>query len=82
MHDHGPLPLPKEGGDFAKLIGMVNEARTHSNDMLTKLINEQNAAVAERKKKNKEIYNEKKASDSSNDVEKVKRQRVEIQPKI
>merc|ERR1712038_931692 len=50
MHDHGPLPLPKEGGDFAKLIGMVNEARNHSDEFLTAIINEQNAAVAEKKK--------------------------------
>ena len=52
MHDHGPLPPPKEGGDFAKLIGMVNEARKHSDEVLTKVINEENEAIVlERKKK-------------------------------
>ena len=50
MHDHGPLPPPKEGGDFAKLVGMVNEAKKSSDNLLTKLIKEENAAVAEAKK--------------------------------
>jgi hypothetical protein len=51
MHDHGALPAPKEGGDFAKLIGMVNQARKHSDELLTKIINEEKATEAEPKKK-------------------------------
>lgn len=52
MHDHGSLPPPKEGGDFAKLIGMVNEARKHSDEVLTKAINKENEKTAlERKHK-------------------------------
>ena len=56
MHDHGPLPLPKEGGDFAKLIGMVDEARTHSNTLLTKIINEQKEISAKKKEEAKQRY--------------------------
>ena len=55
MHDHGQLPLPKEGGDFAKLIGMVNEARKHSDELLTNVIKEENATnTTERRSEKKQ----------------------------
>lgn len=38
MHDHGPLPLPREGGPYALLIGCTNQAKKDSDIMLTKLI--------------------------------------------
>mmetsp|Transcript_17193 Transcript_17193/g.21007 ORF Transcript_17193/g.21007 Transcript_17193/m.21007 type:complete len:160 (+) Transcript_17193:271-750(+) len=38
MHDHGPLPKPNENGDFAQLIGMVNQAKKHSDTLLTQII--------------------------------------------
>mmetsp|Transcript_23338 Transcript_23338/g.32824 ORF Transcript_23338/g.32824 Transcript_23338/m.32824 type:complete len:115 (-) Transcript_23338:362-706(-) len=39
MQDDGELPLPREGGEFALLIGCVNEARKASNALLTEIIN-------------------------------------------
>jgi len=39
MHDHGrPLPFPREGGEYAQLIGFVCEAKKASDDFLTKVI--------------------------------------------
>ena len=38
MHDHGPLPKPKEGGPFARLIGLCLEAKQSSNKFLTEVI--------------------------------------------
>ena len=38
MHDHGPLPKPKEGGPFAHLIGLCLEAKRYSNKFLTDVI--------------------------------------------
>mmetsp|Transcript_18498 Transcript_18498/g.24271 ORF Transcript_18498/g.24271 Transcript_18498/m.24271 type:complete len:125 (+) Transcript_18498:164-538(+) len=38
MHDQGPLPPPKEGGDMALLIGCVQEAKKHSDNFLTEVI--------------------------------------------
>ena len=38
MHDHGPLPAPKEGGQFAQMIGLVSAAKKASDEYLTKLI--------------------------------------------
>lgn len=41
MHDHGALSKLKEGGDFALMIGLVNEARKHSDELLTRIIKEE-----------------------------------------
>ena len=38
MHDHGHLPSPKEGGEYAHLIGFVCGAKKASDDFLTKVI--------------------------------------------
>ena len=46
MHDHGPLPPPKEGGDFAQLIGFVNAAKKASDAYLTELIEKEKTAKA------------------------------------
>ena len=43
MHDHGPLPQPKEGGQFANIIGLVNEAKKASNEYLTEMIEKEKA---------------------------------------
>lgn len=43
MHDHGPLPAPKEGGDFALLIDIVQQAKKNSDELLTRIINEEKA---------------------------------------
>lgn len=41
MHDHGVLPKLKEGGDFSLMIGLANEARKHSDELLTRIIREE-----------------------------------------
>ncbi|KAL3815908.1 hypothetical protein ACHAXA_005756, partial [Cyclostephanos tholiformis] len=38
MHDHGPLPPPREGGQFADIIGLVRAAKAASDAYLTDLI--------------------------------------------
>lgn len=38
MHDQGPLPQPKEGGQFAQIIGLVISAKNSSDAYLTELI--------------------------------------------
>jgi hypothetical protein len=43
MHDHGPLPLPKEGGDIALLIDVVQQAKKNSDKLLTRIIEEERA---------------------------------------
>ena len=45
MHDHGPLPQPKEGGQFAKIIGLVNEAKKASDLYLTEVIEKEKALI-------------------------------------
>ena len=52
MHDHGPLPAPKEGGDFALLIHMVQQAKKKSDELLTNVIEkEKNSAKMKRLEK-------------------------------
>ncbi len=46
MHDHGPLPAPKEGGQFALLVDMVQQAKKGSDELLTKIIQEQKTRKA------------------------------------
>lgn len=80
MHDHGPLPLPKEGGDLAKLIGMVNEARKHSDEILTKLIDDEKASAPEmvKKKKKKHKFDEAESTDQNDEDNKnASRQKIE-----
>ena len=38
MHDHGPLPAPRAGGDFALLIGCVEATKKCSDEFLTDII--------------------------------------------
>jgi len=42
MHDHGPLPKPKEGGVFASLIAFCQEAKKSSDSYLTEVIEKEN----------------------------------------
>jgi hypothetical protein len=44
MHDHGPLPAPKEGGEFSLLIDIVQQAKKNSDELLTKIIQEEKNA--------------------------------------
>jgi hypothetical protein len=43
MHDHGPLPFPKEGGQFAQIIGFVDAAKKASDKYLTEVIEKEKA---------------------------------------
>ena len=38
MHDQGPLPKLKQGGQFAQIIGLVNAAKKASDAYLTEVI--------------------------------------------
>lgn len=54
MHDHGPLPAPKEGGDMALLIGCVKEAKKHSDAFLTDIIKKEKVHSPPSKIENKQ----------------------------
>jgi hypothetical protein len=43
MHDHGPLPPPTEGGQFAQIIGFVNAAKNASDAYLSDVIEKEKA---------------------------------------
>lgn len=58
MHDHGPLVEPKEGGDFALLVDVVQKAKEGSDALLTKIIEE------EKKNAKGERINKKQKTDS------------------
>ena len=45
MHDHGPLPPPREGGKFAQIVGFVNAAKKASDKYLTEVIEKEKAHV-------------------------------------
>jgi hypothetical protein len=41
MHDHGPLPVPREGGNIALLIACVDQTKQCSDEFLTGVIKEE-----------------------------------------
>ena len=43
MHDHGPLPPPREGGKFAQIVGFVHAAKRASDKYLTEVIEKEKA---------------------------------------
>jgi hypothetical protein len=44
MSDHGPLPVPRRGGDIAVLIECVNQTKQCSDDFLTDVIKKETIA--------------------------------------
>jgi hypothetical protein len=44
MHDQGPLPALREGGDIALLVGCANKGKEFNDDFLTKAIQEERKA--------------------------------------
>jgi hypothetical protein len=71
MHDHGPLPQPKEGGQFAQIIGLVNFAKKASDSYLTEVI-EKEKALAEQSK-NSTIIKKKSESNGQQHQKRQKR---------
>lgn len=57
MHDHGPLPAPREGGDVALLIGCVEATKRCSDEFLTDVIKKEKA-----RSPNQKTGNDKKRS--------------------
>ena len=72
MHDHGPLPQPKEGGQFAQIVGLVNEAKKASDSYLTEVI-EKEKALALEKSKNSTIIPKKSESNGPQQQKRQKR---------
>ena len=38
VHDHGPLPIPREGGPMSSLISFVSAAKKANDEYLTQVI--------------------------------------------
>ena len=74
MHDHGPLPQPKEGGQFAQIVGLVNEAKKASDSYLTEVI-EKEKALAHETAKNSTIIPKKSESNGQKKQKRRKRKR-------
>jgi len=72
MHDHGPLPQPKEGGNFSQIIGLVNEAKKASDLYLTEVI-EKEKALAHETAKNSTIIPKKSESNGQQQQKRQKR---------
>ena len=54
MHDHGPLPLPTEGSQFAQIIGFVDAAKKASDKYLTEVIEKEKAHAPPMKSETKQ----------------------------
>lgn len=50
MHDHGPLPMPREGGPMSSLISFVAQAKKANDHFLTQVI-ENEKCIREREEK-------------------------------
>jgi hypothetical protein len=74
MHDQGPLPPLKEGGPIAFLMGCVGLAKEHSDDFLTKRIEEEKEQHKQHKSSQKQEQEQqqqcKQQSESPNTVAK------------
>jgi len=71
MHDHGPLPQPKEGGNFSQIIGLVNEAKKASDLYLTEVIEKEKALIE--KSKNSTIIPKKSENNGQQQQKRQKR---------
>ena len=60
VHDQGPLPLPKEGGKFAQIIGFVNAAKNASDKYLTEVIENEKALKGPVAFETKQLQNRKR----------------------
>jgi hypothetical protein len=54
VHDHGPLPIPSEGGPMSSLISFVTEAKKANDEFLTQLI-ENEKSICEREEKRAKV---------------------------